>query len=99
MFHLVRYYPTMSTAPVQQFGQNLASWLAIAEHGETVAIMDKGRIVARLTPPEKTEASPASSATPLVWPDFAARQSALFGDRIVWTEEESRAHWEHERGV
>ena len=88
----------MSTATVQQFGQNLASWLAVVEHGETVAIVDKGRVVARLTPPEKVEPVPTAPAAPLVWPDFAARQRAIFGDRVVWTEEESRAHWEHERG-
>ena len=88
----------MSTARVQQFGQNLASSLAVVEHGETVAIVDKGRVVAWLTPPEKAYTLLAAPLAPLAWPDFAARQRALFGDRIVWTEEESRAHWENERG-
>ena len=88
----------MSTATVQQVGQDLASWLAVVEHGETVAIVDKGRIVARLTLPEKTDVPPAAPAVPPAWPDFAARQRAIFGDRDVWTEAESRAHWEHERG-
>lgn len=70
----------MSTATIQQVGQDLASWLAVVEHGETVAIVDKGRVVARLTPPEKTEAPPAVAPA---WPDFAARRRAIFGAQVL----------------
>lgn len=70
----------MSTATVQQVGQDLASWLAVVEHGETVAIVDKGRVVARLTPPEKTEVPPAAAPA---WPDFAARQRRIFGEGFM----------------
>ncbi len=67
----------MSTATVQQIGQNLAAWLNAVQHGETVAIFDGGREVARLTPPATSRAmSPA-------WPDFAARQRRIFGNVML----------------
>jgi antitoxin (DNA-binding transcriptional repressor) of toxin-antitoxin stability system len=43
----------MSVATLQQFGQSLPSWVALVQRGETVAIMDGEREVARLVPPEK----------------------------------------------
>lgn len=70
----------MNTATVQQIGQNLAAWLDAAQHGETIAIVDNGRVVARLTPPEKTEAPPAEATA---WPDFAARRRAIFGESFM----------------
>ncbi len=73
----------MSTATIQQVGQDLVSWLAVVEHGETVAIVDKGRVVARLTPPEKADVSPTAPAVPPAWPDFAARQRRIFGDSFM----------------
>lgn len=70
----------MSVATVQQFGQSLPSWLALAQRGETVAIMDGGREVARLVPP----AEPANrAAAPVQWPDFAARRRAIFGEQTL----------------
>jgi antitoxin (DNA-binding transcriptional repressor) of toxin-antitoxin stability system len=69
----------MSTATVQKIGQNFAAWIATVQRGETVAIVDEGREVARLTPPEK-KTVPVAAATPLVWPDFAARQRRTFGE-------------------
>jgi antitoxin (DNA-binding transcriptional repressor) of toxin-antitoxin stability system len=51
---LVRYCNDMSTATIQQIGQNLRAWLAAVQRGETIAIVDNGREIARLTPPRKT---------------------------------------------
>lgn len=70
----------MSTATVQQIGQNLAAWLDAVKHGETVAILDGGREVARLTPPAKAAPAPATAPA---WPDFAARQRRIFGDVML----------------
>ena len=41
----------MSVATLQQFGQNLPAWMALVMRGESVAIVDGGKEVARLTPP------------------------------------------------
>ena len=70
----------MNTATVQQIGQNLAAWLDVVEHGETVAIVDKGRVVARLTPPARAD---TPSAVAPAWPDFAARRRAVFGGQVL----------------
>lgn len=78
MFRLALYCSTMSTATIQQIGQNFAAWIVTVQRGETVAIVDGGREVARLTPPV-TRAAPVATAAPLVWPDFAARQRRTFG--------------------
>lgn len=71
----------MSVATLQQFGQSLPSWLALVQRGETVAIMDGGLEVARLVPPQRDHVAPA--ATPVQWPDFAARRRAIFGDAVL----------------
>ncbi len=45
-------YPhIMSVATLQQFGQNLPQWMALVMRGESVAIVDGGKEVARLMPP------------------------------------------------
>ncbi len=72
----------MSVATVQQFGQSLPSWLALVQRGETVAIMDCGREVARLVPPEEAQTKSTTTAAPVRWPDFAARRRAVFGDMV-----------------
>jgi antitoxin (DNA-binding transcriptional repressor) of toxin-antitoxin stability system len=73
----------MSVATLRQFGQSLPSWLALVQRGETVAIMDGGREVARLVPPEAAHTTPASAIAPVQWPDFAARRRAVFGDAVL----------------
>jgi antitoxin (DNA-binding transcriptional repressor) of toxin-antitoxin stability system len=72
----------MSVATLQQIGQDLPSWVALVEHGETVAITQAGRIIARLMPPEEGAAADVASA-PVRWPDFAARRRAVFGDSML----------------
>jgi len=73
----------MSVATLQQFGQSLPSWVALVQLGETVAIMDGGREVARLVPPEAAQTNPAPVAAPVRRPDFAARRRAVFGDLVL----------------
>lgn len=82
-FACAGYSPPMSVATLQQFGQSLPSWVALVQRGETVAIMDGGREVARLVPPEAAQAKPASATAPARWPDFAARRRAVFGDVVL----------------
>lgn len=77
------YSPLMSVATLQQFGQSLPSWVALVQRGETVAIMDGGREVARLVPPEEAQAKPSPAVAPVRWPDFAARRRAVFGDVVL----------------
>lgn len=75
----------MSTATVQQLGQDLAAWLGFARRGETVAITDQGRIVARLTPPEDTSPpAPVANRTMADWlAEQDQRMQRTFGNRIV----------------
>jgi antitoxin (DNA-binding transcriptional repressor) of toxin-antitoxin stability system len=76
----------MSTATVEQIGRDFAAWLAAVRRGETVAIIEAGREIARLVPPEAV-GSPYTDPEPLAeaahWPDFAARRRALFGDSVL----------------
>ena len=51
----------------------LKAWLRA---GKTVELRERDRLIARIVPesPEKK---------PLKWPDFAARQQEIFGDRFL----------------
>jgi antitoxin (DNA-binding transcriptional repressor) of toxin-antitoxin stability system len=92
----------MKTASVASLGKNfriLSSWL---DDGETVQITKRGRAYARLMPEvvsvpakpaEKT--MPEKEEPPVVWPDFAARRKAIWGDR-VFSKEEVREMREYE---
>ena len=86
----------MSVATLQQFGQSLPSWLALVQRGETVAIMDGGQEVARLVPPLAERA--AAAASPVQWPDFAARRRAVFGE-VVLPAGTSQALVDEDRGT
>ena len=77
------YSSPMSVATLQQIGQDLPSWVALVQYGETVAITQAGRIVARLVPPDEAQAKHAAAAAPVRWPDFAARRRAVFGDVVL----------------
>ena len=75
------YALTMSVATLQQFGQDLPSWMALVRRGESVAITEAGHIVARLMPATAPASTPAT--TTVAWPDFAARRRAIFGDSVL----------------
>ena len=55
--------------------KRLKSWLRA---GKTVELRDRDKLIARIVP----EAD-ARQASPAAWPDFAARQKAIFGDRVL----------------
>ncbi len=76
----------MSVATLQQFGQSLPSWLALVQRGETVAIVDGGREVARLVPPtkQKTVAAPPAWS----WQDHLARLEEIFPEPVIGASEE-----------
>ena len=75
----------MSTATVQQIGQDLATWLGLAQRGDTVAIMDHGQIIAQLGPPTS---QPEPQAIPLKsmadWlTEQDQRRRRIFGHSII----------------
>lgn len=72
----------MSTATLQQLGQDLPAWVALARRGESVAITEQGQVVARLLPPDERSTTNAATAAPVQWPNFAARRRAIFGDAV-----------------
>jgi hypothetical protein len=53
--------------------RRLKTWLRA---GKTVELRERDKVIARIVP-EKIEEKP------VVWPDFAARTKALFGDRVL----------------
>jgi len=77
--------PVMSTATIQQIGQDLAGWLGFVQRGETVAITDHGRVIARLTPPEVPAIGESAGGRSMA--DWLAEQDGrmqrTFGGRIV----------------
>jgi len=76
------YFDFMSVATLQQFGQDLSSWMARVQRGESIVITKAGRVAARLLPPE-TNLEKSADAVPVHWPDFAARRRAVFGDKVL----------------
>ena len=55
--------------------RRLKAWLRA---GKTVDLRERDRLIARIVP----EASGQETALAL-WPDFAARQKAIFGNRVL----------------
>jgi len=53
--------------------RRLKAWLRA---GKTLELRERNRLIARIVPAE-------SLSRPRQWPDFAARQKAIFGDRIL----------------
>jgi antitoxin (DNA-binding transcriptional repressor) of toxin-antitoxin stability system len=95
----------MKTATVANLCNNFRAISAWIDHGETVQITKRGHAYARLMPVTApahvapTAAVPAPEPPPpaaeTVWPDFAARQKAIFGNH-VYTEEEVRRMRDYE---
>ena len=61
----------MKTATVREVQHNLSEVLSCVERGEEVAVLRRGKVVARLVPP---------GPRPVVSPDFLARARAVWGD-------------------
>ena len=53
--------------------RRLKAWLRA---GKTVELRERDKLIARIVP--ETEEKP-----PVQWPDFAARQREMFGDRVL----------------
>lgn len=62
----------MRTATVREVQHNLSEVLSRVAQGEEVAVLRRGKVVAKLVPPDPRP--PAS-------PDFVARARAVWGDR------------------
>lgn len=76
-------YPCpMSIATLQQLGQDLPAWVALARRGETVAITEGGHVIAKLAPATDETTATETKAGAAQWPDFAARRRAIFGDKV-----------------
>ncbi|MGB9235384.1 MAG: hypothetical protein WCC04_13295 [Terriglobales bacterium] len=54
--------------------KKLKAWLRA---GKTVELRDRDTLIARIVPEKEAQAKPAQ------WPDFAARQREVFGDRVL----------------
>ena len=52
--------------------RQLKAWL---RRGEVVELRERDRVLGRILPEE--------ASAPRAWPDFAARQKAIFGDRVI----------------
>lgn len=71
----------MKTATVRDLRNDFAKLEGWLREGEEVRIEKRGKPVALLTPFRE------SSAKPLEMPDFAARQKAIWGDRVFSADE------------
>ena len=57
----------MSTATILEVGHNVRAFIAAVQVGESVAILDNGREVARLVPPVKARTAPAAEVKLDAW--------------------------------
>ena len=53
--------------------RKLKEWL---KAGKSVELRDRNNVIGRIVPPKEP-------AAPVEWPDFKARQKAIFGDRVL----------------
>lgn len=79
------YCAGMSTATITELGANLHTFLAAVRVGDTVAVMDGGKEIARIVPPSKTKAAPA--AVEWSWKDHLARLEEIFPDPVLGIDE------------
>lgn len=75
----------MSTATISELGANLHSFLAGVRVGNTVAVIDGGKEIARLVPPVKKKAMPA--AVEWSWKDHLARLDEIFPEPVLGIDE------------
>lgn len=68
----------MKTADLEELKRDTSQLDAFVNGHESIHLMAGGRAVALLTPLPKSRESRRAT-----WPDFAARQRRLFGDRIL----------------
>jgi antitoxin (DNA-binding transcriptional repressor) of toxin-antitoxin stability system len=66
------YMPTMTMRELRNT-RKLKEWL---KAGKSVELRDRNNVIGRIVPPQKPSPS-------VEWPDFEARQKAIFGDRVL----------------
>ncbi len=84
----------MSTATIQEVGRNFRAWISAAAQGDTVAIVEDGREVARLVPPAEKAHKDNTAKPALFAKDWAAHMAELeeiFPEPIVGASEELEA--------
>lgn len=67
----------MKTANVRQLRHDFGSVLHWITEGQQVEIVKRGKVIALLSPPAK------SQPKKIALPDFAARRKRIFGDRVL----------------
>jgi len=75
----------MSTATITELGANLHTFLAAVRVGDTVAVIDGGKEIARIVPPLKMKAAPA--AVEWSWKDHLARLEEIFPEPVLGIDE------------
>jgi antitoxin (DNA-binding transcriptional repressor) of toxin-antitoxin stability system len=75
----------MSTATITELGANLHTFLAAVRVGDTVAVIDGGKEIARIVPPSKMKAAPA--AVEWSWKDHLARLEEIFPEPVLGVDE------------
>ena len=75
MWHIMCHTLDMPSVNMRQLRdtRRLKAWLRA---GKTVELRERNRLIARIVPESQEQ-------KPIKWPDFAARQQAIFGDRVL----------------
>lgn len=75
MCHMMCHNRIMASVNIRELRntRRLKAWLRA---GETVELRDRQQVIARIVPEKQTR-------KPRHWPDFAARQKKLFGNRVL----------------
>jgi prevent-host-death family protein len=88
----------MESVPIRQLNQDTASVLGKVEHGATVEITNRGRVIARIIPAEAGElddlvargrVTPATNTTPITMPSGAV-DASIDAAAIVSEQREER---------
>jgi len=78
----------MKTATVADLRNDFRRVSAWVSEGQSVEITKRGRVVARLVPPD---AATVEGKKPFKMPDFAAQARAIWGDKKPMTDAEVKA--------
>lgn len=75
MWHIMCHTIDMPSVNIRQLRdtKRLKAWLRA---GKTVELREREKLIARIVPE-------SGEKKPVKWPDFAARQQEIFGDRVL----------------
>lgn len=82
-------FPLMKTATVADLRNEFRRVSAWVAEGQSVEITKRGRVVARLVPPES--GAGGKGKAPFKMPDFAAQRKAIWRDKKPMTDAEVQA--------